>query len=95
MNASGEGTTKGGQGEEEETSEGKDNQQTVNDLGGADHKEFKAQVHFMLLEHDLKKKMMPAPQELLKEYVKSQNFTSGRRRRRHLPIIAMATLERL
>lgn len=33
--------------------EGKDNQHTVNGLGGADHKEFKAQVHFMLLEHDL------------------------------------------
>lgn len=53
MNASGEGAAKSGQGEEKEMGEGKDNQHTVNGLGGADHKGFKAQVHFMLLEHDL------------------------------------------
>lgn len=43
---------KGRQGEEKEVGEGKDNQQTVNRLGGAEHKGFKAQVNFMLFKHD-------------------------------------------
>lgn len=38
---------------EKEVSEGKDNQQTVNSLSEADYKGFKAQVHFMPLEHNL------------------------------------------
>lgn len=33
--------------------DGEDNQQTVNRFGGTNHKGLKAQVHFMLLKHDL------------------------------------------
>ena len=32
---------------------GKEHQQAFNGLGGANHKGFEAQVHFMLLEHNL------------------------------------------
>lgn len=48
MNARGKGSMKGRQGQEKEVSKGEDNQQTVNRLGGAEHKGFKTQVHFML-----------------------------------------------
>ena len=53
MDTRGEGSTKGRQGQEEEMGEGENNQEAVNSLGGANHKGFKAKVHFMLLEHDL------------------------------------------
>lgn len=53
MNASRKGGMKGRQGEEKEMGDGEDNQQTVNRFGGTNHKRFKAQVHFMLLKHDL------------------------------------------
>lgn len=53
MDTSGEGSAKGRQGQEEEMGKGKEHQQAVNGLGGANHKGFEAQVHFMLLEHDL------------------------------------------
>lgn len=52
-NSSGKGSMKDRQGQEKEMGEGKNNQQTVNRLGGADHKRFKTQVHFILFEHDL------------------------------------------
>ena len=41
MNASGERTKKGRQGEEKEMCEGKDNHQAINSLSGADHKSSK------------------------------------------------------
>lgn len=43
MNASGKGSMESRQGQEKEMGEGKDNQQTINRLGGADHKGSKAQ----------------------------------------------------
>ena len=52
MDTSGEGNTKGRQGQEEEMGKGKEHQQAVNRLGGANHKGFEAQIHFLLLEHD-------------------------------------------
>lgn len=71
---------KGREGQEKEMGEWEDNQQAINILGGADHKGFKAQVHFMLLKHDLN---FPAAgvmgQNLLirKIWIRTQEQTQG------------------
>lgn len=53
MNGRGKGRQGAAKGHKEELSQKKDDKQPTNRFGRTNHKCFKAQVHFLLFEHDL------------------------------------------